>query len=163
MFLSPQWLEKLIAFLIIAHYYKPTGDKDDHSYRRLKNEGVLVGSFLYNSLQMFNKLHQVNGCEFSFDQAVTFLSNFRFISEISVTTVFIEESHPWSEKEKRIFIVPSQLPKGEGEKRLTFVKGKHIWSIHFAFIDGFIPLTIFHQMIAACINWNESKKQSIAW
>ena len=53
-FLSPQWLEKLIAFLIIAHHYKPTGDKDDHSYKRLKHEGVLVGSFLYNSLQMFN-------------------------------------------------------------------------------------------------------------
>ena len=162
-FLSPQWLEKLIAFLIIAHYYKPTGDKDDHSYRRLKQEGVLVGSFLYNSLQLFNKLHRVSGCEFSFDQAVAFLSNFGFISEISVATVFIEESHPWSEKEKRVFIVPSQLPEGEEEKRLTFIKGKHVWSIYFAFIDGFIPLTIFHQMIAACINWNESKKQSIAW
>ena len=162
-FLSPQWLEKLIAFLIIAHHYKPTGDKDDHSYRRLKHEGVLVGSFLYNSLQMFNKLHRDIGCEISFDQAVAFLTNFRFIAEISITTVFLKGPNPWSEKEKGVFIVPSQLPESKEEKRLTFFKGKYVWSIYFTFIDGFVPLTIYHQMIASCINWNESNKQNIAW
>ena len=162
-FLSPQWLEKLIAYLIIAHHYKPTGDKDDHSYRRLKCEGVLVGSFLYSCLQVFNKLHRDIGCEISFDQAVAFLTSFRFIAEISITAMFLKGSHPWSEKEKRVFIVPSQLPESNEEKRLTFFKGKHVWSIYFAFMDGFVPLTIFHQMIASCINWNESKKQNIAW
>ena len=162
-FLSPQWLEKLIAFLIIAHHYKPTGDKDDHSYRRLKHEGVLVGTFLYNSLQMFNKLHRDIGCEISFDQAVAFLTNFRFIAKISITTVFLKGPNPWSEKEKGVFIVPSQLPESKEEKRLTFFKGKYIWSIYFTFIDGFVPLTIYHQMIALCINWNESNKQNIAW
>ena len=162
-FLSPQWLEKLIAFLIVAHHYKPTGDEDDHSYRRLKDEGVLAGSFLEHSLQMFNKLHRVIGCEISVNQAVAFLSNFGFIAEISNTTEFLEESHPWSEKETRMFIVPSQLPEGKEEKRLTFIEDKHVWSIYFTFIDGFIPLTIFHQMIAACINWNESRKQNIVW
>ena len=162
-FLSPQWLEKLIAFLIIAHHYKPTGDKDDHSYRRLKDEGVLAGSFLEHSLQMFNKLHRVIGCEISFNQAIAFLSNFGFIAEISNTTEFLEESHPWSEEEKRIFIVPSQLPESEEEKKSLFIKEKHIWTVYFTFLDGFIPLTIFHQMIAACINWNESRKQNIVW
>ena len=162
-FLSPQWLEKLIAFLIVAHHYKPTGDKDDHSYRRLKHEGVLVGSFLEHSLQMFNRLHRVIGCEISFNQAVAFLSNFGFIAEISNTTEFLEESHPWGEEEKRIFIVPSQLPEGKEQKRSNFIKGKHIWTIYFTFLDGFIPLTIFHQTIAACIDWNESRKQNIVW
>ena len=162
-FLSPQWLEKLIAFLIVAHHYKPTGDKDDHSYRRLKHEGVLVGSFLEHSLQMFNKLHRVIGCEISFNQAVAFLSNFGFIAEISNTTEFLEESHPWGEEEKRIFIVPSQLPEGKEQKRSNFIKGKHVWTIYFTFLDGFIPLTIFHQTIAACIDWNESRKQNIVW
>ena len=162
-FLSPQWLEKLIAFLVIAHHYKPMGDKDDHSYRRLKHEGVLVGSFLNHSLQMFNKLNGVIGCEISFTQAIAFLANFGFIAEISKTTEFLEESHPWSKEETRIFIVPSRLPEGKEERKLSFVKGKCVWSVYFAFIDGFIPLTIFHQMIAACINWNESRKQNIVW
>ena len=162
-FLSPQWLEKLVAFLIVAHHYKPTGDKDDHSYRRLKHEGVLVGSFLEHSLQMFNTLHRVIGCEISFNQAIALLSKFGFIAEISNTTEFLEESHPWSEEEKRIFIVPSQLPEGKEEKRSKFIRGKHAWTIYFAFMDGFIPLTIFYQMIAACINWNESRKQNIVW
>ena len=162
-FLSPQWLEKLIAYIIIAHYYKPTGDKRDHSYKRLKREGVLVGSFLQHSLEMFNKLHRVIGCEISFEQAIAFLVKFGFIAQISITTVFLEESHPWGEEELRIFIVPSLLPEEKEGKRLIFFKEKYVWSIYFRFVDGFIPLTIFHQMIAACINWNESKKQNIAW
>ena len=162
-FLSPQWLEKLIAFLVIACHYKPMGDKDDHSYRHLKHEGVLVGSFLLHSLEMFNKFHKVIGCEISFNQAIAFLTKFGFIAEISITTEFLEESHPWSEEETRIFIVPSQLPEGKGDRKSSFAKEKHVWSISFAFIDGFIPLTIFYQMIATCINWNESRKQNIVW
>ena len=87
------------------------GDKDDHSYKRLKHEGVLVGNFLDHMLQMFNKLHRDVGCEITFDQAVTFLLKFGFTAEISITTEFLEKLHPWSkEEEKRIFIVPSQLP-----------------------------------------------------
>ena len=163
-FLSPQWLEKLIAFLIIAHHYRTTGDKDDHSYDRLNNEGVLVGSFLDHMLQMFNQLHRAVGCELSFDQAVAFLIKLGFISEIAITTEFLEEQYPWSEEdEKRIFIVPSQLPKDKGEMKLSFVKKKRVWSIHFIFPDGFISPTLFHQMVAACINWNGKRKQNIAW
>ena len=92
-------------------------------------------------------------------------------AEISITTEFLEELHPWSKKEeKRIFIVPSQLPEDKGEKRLSFDKGekrlsfvnkKRVWSIHFAFTDGFISLTLFHQMVAAYINWNGKRKQNI--
>ena len=163
-FLSPQWLEKLIAFLIIAHNYKPTGDRDDHSYDRLKYEGVLVGSFLDHMLQMFNKLHRAVGCEISFKQAVTFLIKFGFIAEISITTEFLEELHPWSkEDEKRIFIVPSRLPEDKGEKRLSFLNKRRAWSIHFQFPDEYVSLTLFHQMVAACINWNGERKQNIAW
>ena len=99
-FLSPQWLEKLVAYLIIAHHYKPTGDEDDYSYKRLKYEGVLLGSFLHHMLQMFNKQQRAVGCEISIDQAVAFLVKFGFITEISITTQFLEESHPWSKNEK---------------------------------------------------------------
>ena len=163
-FLSPQWLEKLIAFLIIAHHYRTTGDKDDHSYDRLNDEGVLVGSFLDHMLQMFNQLHRAVGCEISFDQAVAFLIKLGFISEIAITTEFLEEQHPWSkEEEKRVFIVPSQLPKDKGEMKLSFVNKKRVWSIHFIFPDGFISPTLFHQMVAACINWNGKREQNIAW
>ena len=162
-FLSPQWLEKLVAYLIIAHHYKPRGDEDDYSYKRLKCEGVLLGSFLQHMLQMFNKQQRAVGCEISFDQAVAFLVKFGFIAEIWITTEFLEESHPWSENEKRVFIVPSQLPEDNRERRICFVKEKIVWSIHFVFVNGFIPLTIFHHMISLCIKWNVSEKQSIAW
>ena len=163
-FLSPQWIEKLIAFLIVAHHYRPTGDEDDYSYMRLTDEGVLVGSFLDHMLQMFNELHGAVGCKFSFDQAVSFLVKFGFIAEISRATEFLEERHPWSkEAEKRVFIVPAQLPEDKGEKRLSFLSKRCVWSIHYAFPGGFISLTVFHQMVTACINWNGKRKQNIAW
>ena len=81
-----------------------------------------------------------------------FLPIFGFIVEISITTEFLEESHPWNKEETRIFIVPSQLPEGKEGKNQLFVKGKHVWLVYFAFIDGFIPLNISHQMIATCIS-----------
>ena len=140
------------------------GDKDDHLYKRLKHEGVLVGNFLDHMLQMFNKLHRDVGCEITFDQAVNCLLKFGFTAEISITTQFLEELHLWSKaEEKKIFIVPSQLPEDKGEKRLSFVNKKRVWSIYFAFTDGFISLTLFHQMVAACISWNGKRKQNIAW
>ena len=164
-FLSPQWLEKFFAYLIIAHPYKPSGDKKDHSYRCLVQDGILLGTFLEHMLQMFNKAQEVIGCNISFDQAIAFLSNFRFIAEISISTDFLEESHPMlqSEEDTRIFIVPAQLPEEKGEMRLSFVKEKFLWSLHFIFSDGFIPSTIFYQLVAACISWNGERTQDIAW
>ena len=162
-FLSPQWLEKLIAFLIIAYHYKPTEHKDDHSYRRLKDEGILVGSFLEHSLQMFNKLYSVIGCGISFNQAIAILRNFGFIIEINNTTEFLEECYPLSQEESRIFIVPSQLPVSKEDKKSKFIQEMHVWSIYFKFMDGFIPLTIFYGMVASCINWNSRRNESIVW
>ena len=163
-FLSPQWLEKFIAFLIVAHHYKSTGDRDDYSYDLLKGEGILVESFLKSMLQMFYKLHGEGGCEISFDEAVTFLKKFGFIAEISTATEFLEEQHSWNKEEgERVFIVPSQLPEDKGTKRLSFVNKRHAWCIHFVFPDGFLSLAFFHQVVASCINWNGQRKQNIAW
>ena len=161
-FLSPQWLEKLVAYLVVAHQYKPRGDEYDYSYRHLTRKGVLLGSFLQHMLQMFNQQQRSVGCEISFDQAVAFLVKFGFIAKSGIITKFLEESHPWSGDEK-VFIVPSLLPEDNRERKAVFVKEKNVWSIHFVFINGFIPLMVFHHMISFCIEWNVSENQSIAW
>ena len=164
-FLSPQWLEKLFAYLIIAHPYKISGDKKDHSYRCLVQDGILLGSFLEHMLQLFNKEQEMIGCNISIEKAIAFLVKFGFIAEISIFTAFLEESHPMlqSKEDSRFFIVPSQLPEEKGDMRLSFVKEKCVWSLHFIFFDGFIPSTIFYQLVAACITWNKEEKQDIAW
>ena len=164
-FLSPQWLEKLFAYLIIAHPYRISGDKKDHSYRCLVQDGVLLGTFLEHMLQLFNKKQEKIGCNISIEQAIAFLVKLRFIAEISISTDFLEEAHPMlqSQEDTRIFIVPSQLPKDKGDMRLSFVKEKCLWSLHFIFCDGFIPSTVFYQLVAACITWNGERKRDIAW
>ena len=74
----------------------------------------------------------------SFDQAVSFLVKFGFIAEISRTTEFLEERHPWSkEEEKRVFIVPVQLPADKGEK-----------VCHFSVKDAFGQSTRSSQMVS---------------
>ena len=163
-FLSPQWLEKLFAYLIIAHPYKSTGDNEDYLYDCLEENGILFGTFLNHMLQMFNKAQEVTGCNISFDQAVAFLTKFRFIAEIKTSTDFLEQSQQMlrCEDNTQIFIVPSQLPE-EIEKQSSFVEKKDVWTLHFIFTDGFVPSTIFYQMVASCISWNTRNNKPISW
>jgi len=164
-FLTPQWLEKLYAYLIIAHPYKPTGDDKDHSYNCLVQDGILLESFLIHMLEMFNKEQQVVGCKISFAQAVDYLVRFGFIAKINISTDFLEESHPFlqCEEGEQIYIVPTQLPEDKGEKRLTFVDDQTNWTVHFVFSTSFVPLNIFHTMVSSCIDWNSNRLKDIAW
>ena len=129
--MSPQWLEKLFAYLIIAHPYKISGDNKDHLYECLAQDGILFGTFLKHMLQMFNKPQDVTGCNISFEQGAAFLAKFHFIAEI--TADFLEQSHPMlqCEENTEIFIVPSQLSKYKREVRSSFVQKTDVWSLHF--------------------------------
>ena len=164
-FLTPQWLEKLYAYLIIAHPYKLTGDDKDHSYSCLVQDGILLESFLNHMLAMFNKQQQIISCKISFAQAKDYLVRFGFIAKVNISTDFLEESHPFlqCDEEEQIYIVPTQLPEDKGDKKLTFVEGQTNWTIHFVFSSGFVPLNIFHKMISSCIDWNSSRMKDIAW
>ena len=105
-FLSPQWLEKLFAYLIIAHPYNISRDNKDHLNDCLVQDGILFGTFLKHMLQMFNKAQEVMGCIISFDQTVAFLTKFRFIAEITASTDFLEQSHPMLQcEETRKFLL----------------------------------------------------------
>jgi len=160
-FLSPQWLEKLFAFLIIAHPYKSTGDKHDDSCKCLKQEGILLQSFLSHMLEMFNKKYRSVSRQISLDEAIAFLTKFGFIVEISSSTRLLEQSFPQLDiKKEKVYIVPSQLPE---EEETTIVNKGTDWSVHFVFLAGFIPMVIYHNLVAACITWNGTREQSIAW
>ena len=162
-FLSPQWLEKLFAFLIVAHPYKSTGDKHDDSCKCLKEEGVLLHSFLSHMLEMFNKKHRNVSHQISPDEAIAFLTKFGFIVEISSSTRLLEQSFPQLEiKKERIYIVPSQLPVEKETANLGIVNKGFEWSVHFMFLAGFVPTMVYHNVVAACITWNSIREQSIA-
>ena len=162
-FLSPQWLEKLFAFLVIAHPYKPTGDEHDDSYKCLTCEGVLLQSFLSHMLEMFNKTHRAVSRQLSLGEAISFLTKFGFIVEISSSTRLLEQSFPQLQNTKeKYYIVPSQLPEITNDESFILQKGFH-WSIHFVFLAGFIPTAVFHNLVAECITWNATRKQGIAW
>ena len=162
-FLSPQWLEKLFAFLVIAHPYKPTGDEHDDSYKCLTCEGVLLQSFLSHMLKMFNKTHRAVSHQLSLGEAISFLTKFGFIVEISPSTRLLEQSYPQLQSTKdRYYIVPSQLPENIQDESLILQNGFD-WSVHFVFLAGFVPEAVFHNLVAACITWNATRKQGIAW
>jgi len=153
-FLSPQWLEKLISFLVVGHPYKSTGDIKDFAYKCLTGDGLLLGTFLAHMLEMFNKRYRFAGRKISFEKAESFLIKFGFIVAVSTKTRLFD-SHPEIviEKENKVFIVPSQLrtAKNEIERQQNKIDE---WSIYFKFMAGFIPPMVFHHMVAACITWN---------
>ena len=161
-FLSPQLLAKLFSFLIIAHPYKyPTGDKHDHSYERLQKEGVLLNSFLMHMLDMFNKSYKAEGYQISYEQAVDFLIKFGFIAEVSISNKFLQETHPVPPEEKRLFVVPSQLPeKNVPHNRINSISN---WEIFFTFTDQFLPSFVYHQIVSKCINWAGQRNESVVW
>ena len=77
------------------------GDKDDHSCKRLKHEGVLVGNFLDHMLQMFNKLHRDVGCKITFDQAVTFFSSLASLLRSASQPSSLKNCIPGVKRKKR--------------------------------------------------------------
>ena len=163
-FLSPQWLEKLFSFLIIAHAYKPTGDKHDDACKCLKQEGILLQSFLSHMLEMFNKEQRAVSRKISVEEAVAFLTKFGFIVEINSSTRLLEQSFPQLQIQKeKIYIVPSQLREEKEVSNSAIADKGADWSVHFVFLAGFIPTVIFHNLVAACISWNSTREQSIAW
>ena len=159
-FLSPHLLAKLFSYLIIAHPYKyPTGDKHDHSYERLQNEGVLLNSFLVHMLNEFNKCYKAEGYQILHKQAVEFLIKFGFIAEVSINNRFVQETHPVPQEEKRLFLVPSQLP--EETAQFNKLKAMCCWEIFFTFPDGFLPSFAYHQIVSKCIDWTSQRNESI--
>ena len=161
--LSPHWLTKLLSFVLIALPYKTTGNGRDFSYNNLKENGILLGSFLSYMLECFED-SGVTGYQIKQNEAVDLIKWFGFLAQISPNTKILEEDVKIIKEEKELYIVPSLLPDDtKSPKKIPNKSDKDVRIIYYYFPDEFLPIMLFNQVVAMCINRNEKKREDLIW
>ena len=159
--LSPQWLTKLIAYVIVAHPYTPSGTCHDDQYDRLKKHGILDEDFFDHMTQRFNEDHKQFGLSLKSRKVLSLIKHFKLIAKIDKNARFLEEARcPMLRNDKKeAYIVPSMLPlKFPDNTTLPSPKDKHSSVVHFRFPERFLPLMMFYQLLTDCIERNITKK-----
>ena len=161
--LSPDWLTKLFAYVIVAHPYE---EEIDYflQFKRLKSQGILEVDFISYMVKKFNEEQQKFGLPLTIDQAIEFAEHFGFIVEVSNSTYFLEEKSQPPASEKKAFIVPPMLSLELPENvRLPKDSDPRARIIYFKFSEGFIPLMVYYQILGACIDRNIKRKEDLYW
>ena len=113
--LSPQWLAKLLAFVIVAHPFKPFGSPLDNLHRCLIKEGILYKEFFDHMVGEFNKWSTDHNCGIKIEpeQAMDFVKNFYIVAEIDKNAIFLNDVKHYrkSAVKDKLYIVPSMLPE----------------------------------------------------
>ena len=161
--LSPHWVTKLLSYLLIAHPYKNTGNGRDISFNNLKQRGILLESFLSYMLDSFNN-SGVTGYQIQQNEAIDLMKWFGFIAQISPKTKILDKKVEIFTQEKGLYIVPSLLPGDDKDQKVLPEKNnKNVRIVYFYFPDKFLPLMLFNQLVAMCINRNEEKREDLIW
>ena len=161
--LSPHWLTKLFAYVLIAHPYKSTGNGRDFSFDNLKENGILLDSFLSYMLDYFNN-SGVTGYQIKQPEAVDLMKRFGFLAQISPKTKILEEDVNIVTQEKALYIVPSLLPDDtNNQKKVPEKNAKNVRIIYYHFPDEFLPPMLFNQLVSMCVNRNEDKREDLIW
>ena len=161
--LSPHWVTKLLSYLLIAHPYKYTGNGRDICFNNLKQRGILLESFLSHMLDCFNK-SGVTGYQIQQNEAVDLMKWFGFIAQISPKTKILDKKVKIVTREKELYIVPFLLPDDDKDQKVLPEKdGRNVRIVYYYFPDEFLPLMLFNQLVAMCINRNEEKREDLIW
>ena len=113
--LSPQWLAKLLAFVIVAHPYKRFGSPLDNQYDCLIKEGVLYKEFFDHMVGKFNQWSTAHNCGIKIEpeQAMDLVQRFYIVAEIDKSATFLSNVKYYEKPavKNELYIVPSMLPK----------------------------------------------------
>jgi len=161
--LSPQWLTKLISYVIVAHPYKVSACRQDEQYTRLQKHGILVEDFVDYMTQKFNVDQRHFGLSLTSEQVVGLIKHFKLVAQTNRHTRFLEENIQQPMNNGEVFIVPSMLPiKLPNSKiKLPSHKDKHACIVHFLFPGHFLPLMIFYQLLTCCIKRNIQRNEDL--
>ena len=154
--LSPQWLAKLLTYVLTTLKCQPVGPPLALFVQKLQTTGLLEEELLEWSVQQFimdeatkgNKMMKLVGSDIA-----NLLINFKLMANVSNTSLAGQSSRAPG---KNLFLVPHLLPKEELVNSKTF-------SYHFFyyFPAKFIPEHLVDQLIVKCAEWNRSKQYDI--
>ena len=119
--LSPQWLVKLLAFVIVAHPFKHIGSSLDNQYDCLIKEGVLYKEFFDHMVNEFNNWSVAHNFGITIEpkQAMDFVESFYIVAQIDKNTIFLSNVKYYNKPavKDELYIVPSMLPEEIPEVR----------------------------------------------
>ena len=154
--LSPQWLAKLLTYVLTTLKCQPFGPPFAHFLRKLQTTGLLEEELLEWSVQQFikdettigNKIVKLVGSD-----VADLLINFKLMANVSNTSLAGQNPRVPG---KNLFLVPHLLPKEDLIHSKAF--GYHFF---YYFPAKFIPEHLVDQLIVRCAEWNRSKQYDI--
>ena len=154
--LSPQWLAKLLTYVLTTLKCQPFGPPLSYYVHKLQTTGLLEEELLEWSVQQFimdeatrgNKMVKLIGSD-----VADLLINFKLMANVSNTSM---AGHNPRVSGKNLFLVPHLLPKEELVHSKSFA-----YHFFYYFPAKFIPEHLVDQLIVKCAEWNRSKQYDI--
>ena len=154
--LSPQWLAKLLTYVLTTLKCQPIGPPLDYFIQKLQSTGLLEEELLEWSVQQFIVDEATRGnkmVKLVSSDVADLLINFKLMANASNTSLAGQSLRAPG---KYIFLVPHLLPKEELVYSKAF--GYHFF---YYFPAKFIPEHLVDQLIVKCAEWNRSKQYDI--
>jgi len=154
--LSPQWLAKLLTYVLTTFKCRPVGPPLALFMQKLQRTGLLEQELLEWNVQQFVKDEAARGhkmLKFGGSDVADLLIAFKLMVNVSSTSLVGQNPRGPG---KNLFLVPHLLPKEELIYSKTF--GYHFF---YYFPAKFIPEHLVDQLIVKCAEWNRSKQYDI--
>ena len=154
--LSPQWLAKLLTYVLTTLKCQPVGPPLALFIQKLQKTGLLEQELLEWSVQQFIKDEKMKGYEMVKlvnSDVSSLLINFKLMANVSNTSLV---GHNSRAPGKQLFLVPHMLPKEEIVHSKAFG-----YRFYYYFPEKFIPDHLVDQLIVKCAEWNRSKQYDI--
>ena len=152
-FISPQEVSDLVCAVITTHECKPDTADLQQSYRRYNQYALLEEPLLDFILFQFGR---------SKDKQVLLglLDKFNLATEVPADTRLSHEITAPRNSASRIFIVPPLLVY---DNMVPYCKQDGDIVVQFFFVDGFLPESVFNQLLVKTIQWCCKHKHMIRW
>ena len=154
--LSPQWLAKLLTYVLTTLKCQPFGPPLAVFIQKLQMTGLLEEELLEWSVQQFITDEATKGMKMikmAGSNVADLLINFKLMANVSNTSLAGQNPRVPG---KSLFLVPHLLPKEELVHSKAF--GYHFF---YYFPAKFIPEHLVDQLIVKCAEWNRSKQYDI--
>ena len=154
--LSPQWLAKLLTYVLTILKCQPVGPPLALFVRKLQTTGLLEEELLEWSVQQFTKDEAIRGnkmVKLVSSDVADLLINFKLMANVSNTSLAGQSPRVPG---KHLFLVPHLLPKEELVHSKAFG-----YRFFYYFPAKFIPEHLVDQLIVKCAEWNKSKQYDI--
>ena len=154
--LSPQWLAKLLTYVLTTLKFQPVGPPLALYSQKLQRTGLLEQELLEWNVQRFIEDEKMEGykiVKLADSDVADLLINFKLMTDVSNTSLVGQNPRGTG---RHLFLVPHLLPKED------IVHSKTPGNYFFYYFPAkFIPDHLVDQLIVKCAEWNRSKQWDI--